>query len=239
MSDRAPAILVVEDDRKTAASLRLYLEHGRFDVTVAHTGRDGLAAARARTFDLVVLDLMLPEIDGLAVCRAIRAESEVPVLMLTARSTEDDTLAGLGAGADDYVTKPFSPRELVARVRAILRRARPGSRLQRVLVTRSLRLDPARHEVLVRGEEVRLTRAEFGLLVTFARFPGRTFTRDELVEQTFGSDFDGLERSIDAHVTRLRRKIEAPGRAPSIIVTVFGIGYKLDDSVDQGAPDPE
>jgi DNA-binding response OmpR family regulator len=222
-------VLVVEDEKKTAASLRLYLEHAGFDVTVAATGSAGLREARGGRHDLVLLDLMLPELDGLAICRALRAESDVPVIVLTARSTEQDTLEGLRLGADDYVTKPFSPREVVARVRAVLRRAVSGRETaRRTIRTRRIRLDLDRHEATVTGRKVVLTHTEFDLLEVFARAPGRAFTRQEILERAFGSEYDGLERTVDAHVMRLRRKIEREG-AP-LIVTVFGVGYKLADA---------
>jgi DNA-binding response OmpR family regulator len=222
-------ILIVEDEAKTAATLRLYLEHGGFQVQVASDGAAGLRAARQAPPDLIVLDLMLPEIDGLAVCRALRSESDVPILLLTARTTEQDKLTGLVLGADDYVTKPFSPREVVARIRAVLRRARPAEQERRgVLRTRRILLDLDRHEATVGGREIALPPAEFALLAALVRSPGRAFTREELVLRAFGPEYDGLDRTVDAHVMRLRRKIEEPGTAP-LLVTVFGIGYKLAD----------
>jgi DNA-binding response OmpR family regulator len=223
----------VEDERKTADSLRLYLEHAGFAVTIAATGSAGLREAREGRCDLVLLDLMLPELDGLAICRALRAESDVPVIVLTARSTEEDKLQGLRLGADDYVTKPFSPREVVARVRAVLRRssaerARPPGSLR----TRQVHLDFERREATVAGRKVELTRAEFDLLAVFAASPGRAFSREELLERAFGEDHEALERTVDAHVMRLRRKIEPRGERPALIVTVFGVGYKLADGAE-------
>ena len=227
-SKRRPTrILVVEDDRKTAASLRLYLEHAGFEVATAFTGSEALRQARAILPDLLLLDAMLPEVDGFAVCRALRAERDVPVILVTARSTEEDKLEGLAIGADDYVTKPFSPREVVARVKAVLRRVR----LEEVptkLRTRQIEIDRESHAVSVRGRSVDLTPAEFDLLAALARAPGRVFSRGELLERAFGSDYEGLDRTLDAHVMRLRRKIESPGQPP-LLVTVFGVGYKLDD----------
>ena len=224
-------VLVVEDEKKTAASLQLYLEHAGFDVTVVASGSAGLREARAGRHDLVLLDLMLPELDGLAVCRALRAESDLPVIVLTARSTEQEKLEGLRLGADDYVTKPFSPREVVARVRAVLRRTASGPETARGTIrTRRIRLDLDRHEATVTGRKVVLTRTEFDLLEVFARAPGRAFTRQEILERAFGSEYDGLERTVDAHIMRLRRKIERGG-AP-LIVTVFGVGYKLADTAE-------
>jgi DNA-binding response OmpR family regulator len=228
------SILVVEDDRKTSAAVKLYLENAGFRVAVAFDGRQGLEAARSLRPDLVVLDVMLPLLDGLEVCRALQAQSEVPVILLTARTTEADKLRGLDLGADDYVTKPFSPRELVARVRAVLRRAgsREASRDDEPaeLRFRNLVIDLARREVAVRGQRVDLTRHELQLLAALARSPGRAFSRDELVERAFGWDYEGLERTVDAHIKNLRRKLGSrlPGEEPSPwIETVFGVGYRF------------
>jgi DNA-binding response OmpR family regulator len=222
-------ILIVEDETKTAALLRLYLEHAGFEVRIASTGPEGLRIARESPPDLLVLDLMLPELDGLAVCRALRSESEIPIVLLTARTTEEDKLTGLGLGADDYVTKPFSPREVVARIRAVLRRTRKtGNPARTILRTASLEVDLSSRQARVRGRPVDLPPAEFALLAAMARSPGRVFTREELVERAFGPGYEGLDRTIDAHVMRLRRKIEKTGR-PALLVTVFGVGYKLAD----------
>ena len=223
-------ILIVEDDPKTAATLRLYLEHAGFEVAIAADGAEALKKQRGRPADLVLLDVMLPEVDGLAVCRALRAESDVATILVTARTTEADKLEGLGAGADDYVTKPFSPREVVARVRAVLRRAqpdRPAARRERV-ESRNIRLDLVSREATVRGAPIALTRAEFDLLAAFLRSPGRAFSRQELARRAFGPDYEALDRTVDAHVMRLRRKIESASEPP-LIVTVHGIGYKLAD----------
>ncbi|HEY4642865.1 MAG TPA: response regulator transcription factor [Thermoanaerobaculia bacterium] len=215
---RARRILIVEDDPKTSASIEMYLRHDGYRTDIARTGDEGLARARQQPPDLVILDLMLPGRNGLEVCAALRAESRLPVIMLTARSTEDDKLVGLESGADDYVTKPFSPRELVARVRAVLRRAEPAD--EAPLVAGDVTLDRTAHEVIVRGESVALTAAEFRLLETLMRSPGRVFTRDELVE-------GGLDRTVDVHIKNLRRKIEIDRTNPARIVTVFGVGYKF------------
>ncbi|HEX3474648.1 MAG TPA: response regulator transcription factor [Kofleriaceae bacterium] len=228
----APArrILIVEDDRKTAASIDMYLRHGGFRTDVARTGTEGLDRARDGKPDLVVLDLMLPGIGGLELCRTLRAESAVPIIMLTARSTEDDKLRGLELGADDYVTKPFSPRELVARIKAVLRRIEPaGERL----CAGDLVLDLAACQVTVGGEPVALTAAELRLIEAFMRAPGRVFSRDELMERALGGSSDGADRpdrpdrTIDAHIKNLRKKIEPDRAHPRRIVTVFGLGYKL------------
>lgn len=228
---KTPRILIVEDEPKTAAAVRLYLEHGGFVVMEARDGVEGLRMAREERPDLLVLDGMLPGVDGLALCRAVRAESDVPILFLTARTTEEDKLRGLGLGADDYVTKPFSPRELVARIRAVLRRARPQpdpDEKRGSVATRTVVLDLDRHEATVRGRAVELPPAEFALLAALARSPERAFSRSELVVRAFGDGYDGLDRTIDAHVMRLRRKIEQRGKA-RLLVTVFGVGYKLAD----------
>lgn len=229
----AGRILVVEDETKTAAVLRLYLENAGFEVSLARTGAEALKEARRCHFDLVLLDLMLPEVDGRAVCRAIRSESDVPVVIVTARVAEAEKLEGLRIGADDYITKPFSPREVVARVRAVLRRANPvRPRGPSKLGTRNIQLDTETHEARIRGVEVPLTPAEFELLAVFLRAPGRAFTRRELLERAFGPEYEALERTLDAHVMRLRRKIELNTRKPSLILTVFGVGYKLADAAE-------
>ncbi len=222
-----PRILVVDDDPKTLASVRLYLEHGGYRVDVADEGQAALTRARTNPPpDLVVLDRMLPGLDGLAVFRALRAFSSVPVILLTARTTEQDRLEGLDLGADDYVSKPFSPRELVARVRAVLRRTRSGETSSPIELG-DLAIDPARREVTRAGEGLRLTPREFALLVALARTPGRVFTRQELRDRAFGSDSEALDRTVDAHVMNLRRKLEPHPAAPIYLETVFGVGYRL------------
>jgi DNA-binding response OmpR family regulator len=227
---RRRRILIVEDDSKTAATLRLYLEHAGFEVAIAADGAAALKKQRADPADLVLLDVMLPEVDGLAVCRALRAESDVATILVTARTTETDKLEGLGAGADDYVTKPFSPREVVARVRAVLRRTQPNRAAagRERVESRHIRLDLVSREATVRGAPIALTRAEFDLLAAFLRSPGRAFSRQELARRAFGPDYEALDRTVDAHVMRLRRKIESASEPP-LIVTVHGIGYKLVD----------
>jgi DNA-binding response OmpR family regulator len=225
-------VLVVEDDAVVAETLTLYLQRAGFDVVVARDGMSGLRLARERGVALVVLDLMIPAMSGHEVCRRLRAESAVPILMLTARASEDDRVAGLELGADDYVCKPFSPREVVARVQALLRRssAEPSAppaplrvgRLEVDLFARQARLD---------GRPVALTPTEFRLLEALARHPGRAFTRDELVARAFGPDFEGLDRTVDVHITNLRRKIE-PGPEPRYVLTVHGVGYRLASAAD-------
>jgi DNA-binding response OmpR family regulator len=221
-------ILVVDDDAKTVALVRLYLEHAGYDVVTAADGRRALALARAGPPPaLIVLDVMLPHIDGREVCRALRAESDVPIIMLTARTDEEDRLESLDQGADDYVVKPFSPRELTARVRAVLRRSPAGAEGGPPIRMPGLLIDPARHEVRARGRAVELTPRELRLLTALARSPGRAFTREELVARAFGPDFEGLDRTIDAHVMNLRKKIEADPASPEWIQTVFGVGYRF------------
>jgi DNA-binding response OmpR family regulator len=220
-------ILVVDDDRKTVDLLRLYLEKDGYQVLVAHDGRQALDLTRQRRPDLIVLDLMLPTVEGLDVCRILRAESQTPIIMLTARTTEDDKLLGLDLGADDYITKPFSPREVVARVRVVLRRAgeqqERGPQRMRI---RDLVVDFVSHEARIRGEPLRLTPKEFKLLETLVKQPGRAWSRLELLEQVFGFDYEGLERTVDVHIMNLRKKIERDPAQPEYIQTVYGVGYK-------------
>jgi DNA-binding response OmpR family regulator len=229
-----PHILIVEDDKKIAATIKLYLEHAGYETALAYDGRAALELSRAKRFDLIILDLMLPGIDGLELCRTLRLESDVYIIMLTARTTEQDKLRGLDTGADDYVTKPFSPRELVARVRAVLRRRdnRHFERGPAELCFRDLVIDLKRHEVRLQGKTIYLTPKEFKLLETFARSPERAFTREELVERAFGDDYEGLDRTIDAHIMNLRKKIEPDRMQPSFIVTVYGVGYKFSTECD-------
>jgi two-component system response regulator AdeR len=220
-------VLIVEDDGVVAETLTLYLQRAGLSVRTTRDGREGLAIASTGGPRLVILDLMIPGMNGHEVCRRLRGISAIPVLMLTARAVEDDRVRGLELGADDYVVKPFSAREVVARVQAILRRvassadARPApSRVGEI------EIDPWSRQVRRRGQTIALTPTEFRLLEALARQPGRTFTRDELVARAFGPDYDGLDRTIDTHVTNLRRKLEA-GSTPRCIVTVHGIGYRL------------
>ena len=213
-------ILLVEDDPKTREVVELYLRREGHEVVCAADGRAALEAAARCSPHLVILDLMLPHLDGSEVARRLRAQRELAIIMVTARSTEDDKLAGLDLGADDYVTKPFSPRELMARVRAVLRRAPDED----VLTAGPLSLDRLRHRAQAHGREVELTPAEFRLLETLLSTPGRTFTRAELVERALGEDSEAMARTVDVHVMKLRRKL---GEAGSAITTVFGVGYKL------------
>ena len=214
-------VLIVDDDPKVCETLDRYLAHAGYATASALDGVKALELARTFAPDLVVLDLMLPAIDGLAVCRSLRATSSVPIIMLTAKSTERDKLAGLELGADDYLTKPFSPRELVARVEAVLRRAGKHGQTPQI-VAGVLTIDPERCEVKVGEALVTVTATELRLLMTLARNPGRVYRRAELARLALGDDFDGLDRTIDAHIKNLRRKVGAER-----IATVFGIGYKL------------
>ena len=223
-------ILIVDDDRKTAELIRMYLEREGYAALLAHDGRQALELARQRSPDLIVLDLMLPLVEGLDVCRILRAESRVPIIMLTARTTEDDKLLGLDLGADDYVTKPFSPRELVARVRAVLRRGGPAQRGEPAAARcGELVVDFVSRSVRLRGAPVHLTPKEFKLLELLAKHPGRAFSRLELLEQVFGYDYDGLERTVDVHLMNLRKKIERDPAQPTYVLTVYGHGYKFSE----------
>lgn len=213
-------ILLVEDDPKTRTTVALYLEREGYDVATAVDGVEALERAREREPHLVVLDLMLPRLDGLAVCRELRESGNPAIIMVTARSTEEDKLTGLDLGADDYVTKPFSPRELMARVRAVLRRAAEDDVIEAAGIT----LDRTRREVRVGETPVAVTPTEYRLLDALARAAGRTFTRQELVERALGEEYDGLDRTVDVHIMNLRRKLGDAGKA---IVTVFGVGYKF------------
>lgn len=222
------SILIVEDEAKIMRTVRLYLEQAGYVVTWASDGPQGLAAFRHEPPALVVLDLNLPgEMDGLDVCRRLRRDSQVPIIMLTARSEEVDRLIGLELGADDYITKPFSPREVVARVRAVLRRVEQPELPPETVSAGAVHIDLRRRAVSVAGTPLELTPIEFDLLVTFARHPGQVFTRAQLLEATQGAAYEGYERTIDQHVKNLRRKLEPdPGR-PQFILTVFGVGYKF------------
>jgi DNA-binding response OmpR family regulator len=222
-------ILVAEDDLKQAELIRRYLEREGHLTVVVHDGRAAIDEARRRSPDLLVLDVMMPKVDGLDVCRVLRADGEVPIIMLTARSTEDDLLLGLDLGADDYLTKPYNPRELVARVRTVLRRTRVRAEGE-VYCVGELEIDPGRHEVRLAGKLIELTPAEFKILVCLAASPGRAFSRQQLLEHAFGFDHYVFDRTVDVHVMNLRKKIE-PSTAPTYLKTVYGVGYKLADKV--------
>jgi len=221
-------ILVVDDEPKIVQLVRDYLERAGFAVSTARDGKEALMRAHSERPDLVVLDLGLPGLDGLEVTRRLRRDSGVPIIMLTARHEETDKVVGLELGADDYVTKPFSPRELAARVRAVLRRH--DSPADDVLRTGDLTLDLARLRTEVAGRPASLTATEFQLLTALARQPGRVFTRSQLLDAVHGVAFDSYERAIDAHVKNIRRKIEPDPRAPRYLLTVYGVGYRLTDA---------
>ncbi|MBU0703435.1 MAG: response regulator transcription factor [Chloroflexi bacterium] len=221
-------ILVVDDDPSIVELVKLYLEREGYRVLVAYDGLEALRLARQQQPDLIVLDLLLPEVDGLDVCRILQIESDVPIIMLTAKTTEEDRVVGLRLGAHDYVTKPFSPRELVARVEAVLRRVGKESPNGPAEVRfADLVVDRRCHEVRMRDEVVDLTPTEFRLLEVLVREPGRAFTRPELLDRVFGYDFEGFERTVDVHVKNLRKKIEPDPRQPVYLKTVYGVGYKL------------
>ncbi len=222
-------ILLVDDEPKIAQLARDYLESAGFSVLTAGDGKAALEAARSANPDLIVLDLGLPEMDGLDVTRAVRKESDVPIIMLTARGEESDRLVGLELGADDYIVKPFSPKELVARVRAVLRRAENSNTQADLIRAADLSLDVPRMKVTVKDRAVEMTATEFQLLATLARRPGRIFTRAQLLDAVRGVAFESYERAIDSHIKNIRRKIEPDPREPRYVLTVYGVGYKFND----------
>ena len=232
-------ILVADDDPKQAALVRLYLERDGFDVTVVGNGREALQAARRRRPALIVLDVMMPEVDGLEVCRQLGGDDGIPIVLLTARSTENDVLLGLYLGADDYVTKPYSPRELVARIRTVLRRTRAGRVADdtRVIEIGALHIDPERHEIRLRDVLIDLTPVEFDLLTALAERTGRVLSRGQLLEHIHGGTGFLTERTVDSHIMNLRRKIELDPRRPSLLLTVYGVGYKLAEPAPLPADD--
>ncbi len=227
-------VLVVDDEKKVVDLVTMYLKRDGYRVLAAYDGVQALELARQKQPDLIVLDLMLPGKDGLTVCRTLRDEgSKVPIIMLTARTLEEDKLAGLDLGADDYVTKPFSPRELVARVRAVLRRVSEGEKAgPPELRSGDLVLDFVRHEVRIRAEPVYVTSREFKLLAALMKEPGKAFTRQELLDAAFGFDYEGLERTVDVHIMNLRRKIEPDPTRPTYIHTIQGVGYRFAGHAD-------
>jgi DNA-binding response OmpR family regulator len=223
-------VLVADDDPRQAEVVRRYLAAEDFEVVVVHDGREALAQARKLRPDLLVLDVMMPGLDGLQVCRTLRQESDILVLMLTARATEDDLLRGLELGADDYLTKPFSPRELMARVHTLLRRAgrgAPGRSSAGIRQIGRIGVDPQAYQVTVDGARIECTRGEFAILAALADRPDRVLTRAQLLHHTRGIDRSSTERTIDVHVMNLRRKIELDPQRPTQLVTVYGVGYKL------------
>jgi two-component system, OmpR family, alkaline phosphatase synthesis response regulator PhoP len=227
-------VLVVDDDVKIVALVKLYLNRDGYIVLTAYDGKEALRLARESHPDLIVLDIMLPGMDGLEVCRALRAESAIPIILLTAKTTEQDRVVGLDLGADDYVTKPFSPKELAARVRAVLRRT-PDETLQlgpEELHFGNLTVNFPKHEAYLTGKALNLTPVEFKLLGVLIREPNRVFSRAQLIEKVLGYDFDGFDRTIDVHILNLRRKLEPDATHPKFIKTVYGSGYKFTGGVD-------
>jgi DNA-binding response OmpR family regulator len=222
----AKKVLVVDDEPKIVRLVQAYLERAGFQVIPAYYGREALDLFRREEPALIVLDLMLPDIDGMDVARKIRKESDVPIIMLTARTEEADRVAGLELGADDYVVKPFNPRELVARVRAVLRRSE-GLMKPRVIEAGDLVIDLDSHEVRVQGKRISLTPTEFQLLVTMAEQPGRVFTRLQLIDTLYGTTYATSDRTVDTHIKNLRRKIEPDPKRPQYVLTVHGVGYKF------------
>ena len=223
-------VLVVEDELKIARLVRDYLHQAGFAVVEAADGRSALAMARAEKPDMIVLDLGLPEMDGLDVTRRLRETSAVPIIMLTARSEESDRIVGLELGADDYIIKPFSPGELVARIRAVLRRADATLGGGEVIKAGPVTIDLPKMRVTVGDRDAELTATEFELLVTLARHPGRIYSRSQLLDALHGVSFESYERSVDAHIKNIRRKIETDPRRPELVLTVYGVGYKVADA---------
>ena len=224
-------VLVVDDDAKTVELVKLYLNRDGYKVLTAYNGVEALRLARESHPDLIVLDLMLPGIDGFEVCRTLRDESDVPIIMLTARTTDQDKLTGLGLGADDYVTKPFSPKELAARIRAVLRRL-PGERGPAEIKRGEITVNFFKHEASLAGRALNLTTVEFKLLGVLVKEPGRVFSREQLIEKALGYDFEGFDRTIDVHILNLRRKLEPDPSHPRYIKTVYGAGYKFVGSAE-------
>ncbi|WHY76760.1 response regulator transcription factor [Neobacillus sp. WH10] len=228
-------ILLVDDERRIIEVLEAYLEREGYEIHSADNGIDALKKAKTIDPDLIILDLMLPDISGEEVCRLVRKESDVPILMLTAKSAEDDRINGIVMGADDYLTKPFSPREVVVRVQAILRRVKKTEKVERLEFNgKKLAIDLIKKEVTVNGEDVTLTPIEYKLLTNMAVNPGRVYSRMDLLEkiQDEGIYYEGYERSVDTHIKNLRKKIEADSRQPDFILTVFGMGYKFGGVLD-------
>ncbi len=227
-----PDILIVEDESKIAGILRDYLEKAGFTTTTEERGNRVISQFKNRPPDLILLDIMLPGMDGIEICRQIRKFSNVPIIIITARVEEIDRLIGLELGADDYICKPFSPREVVARVKAVLRRANPVEE-EKVLVLGDIVLNDIKHSVTIRGQKLKLTPIEFGLLRIMMAHPDRIFTRNELARSVSGYEFEGYERTVDSHIKNLRKKISDYLPDQQIIVTAYGLGYKLDVPSEQ------
>jgi two-component system alkaline phosphatase synthesis response regulator PhoP len=225
-------ILVVDDEKQIVELISAYLEREGYNVVPAYDGRSAIDLAFQKNPDLILLDFMLPEINGFEVCRSIRKKAAIPIIMLTARDEEMDKILCLEVGADDYITKPFSPREVLARVRAVLRRSTSETIVSERIKVGELEIDFAKHEVKKAGLIVSLTPTEFKLLEAMTKSPGRVFTRLQLIDYAQGYSFEGYERTIDAHIKNLRHKIEDNPKNPSYIVTVFGVGYRMEDKSD-------
>ncbi len=225
-------ILVVDDEKRIVDIVKAYLERDGYRVIGACDGKSGLELARREHPDLIILDLMLPEISGWDVCRTLRKESDVPIIMLTARDETSDKIVGLELGADDYVTKPFDPKELVVRVKAVIRRYRTGTEPQNLLRVGILSMDVQRRAVRIGDEDTDLTATEFELLRALMESPGRVFSRMQLLDRVQGEAYEGYERTIDSHVKNLRKKIEPDPEHPSYVITVYGVGYKLGEGKD-------
>lgn len=223
-------ILVVDDEKKIVDIVKAYLERENYQVIVAYDGEEALDMARDQQPDLLVLDLMLPGISGWDVCRILRKESETPIIMLTARDEVTDKIVGLELGADDYVTKPFDPKELVSRVKSVLRRSQGSATYSAVLKVDELSIDVEKRLARIAGEAVELTSTEFDLLKIMAQHPGRVYSRMKLLDETQGDSYEGYERTIDSHIKNLRKKIEPDPNHPKHIVTVYGVGYKLQEN---------
>jgi DNA-binding response OmpR family regulator len=230
MMNHSKKILIVDDEPKIVEVVRSYLEHSGYEVGCAYNGRQALSMFREFEPDLVILDLMLPDLSGEEICRRIRNKSNVPIIMLTAKVEEENILAGLDMGADDYVTKPFSVKQLVARVGAVLRRASDRSKpVSDILAfnANDLVIDDLKHEVRKQGRSINLTPNEYRILLTMARYPQKTFTREELINLSLGDDFNGFDRTVDTHIKNLRQKIETDPKSPQYLLTVHGIGYRF------------
>jgi DNA-binding response OmpR family regulator len=223
-------VLLIDDDVRLCDLLKTYLAGHGYDLSVAHTVKDGMRLLRNQDYDLLLLDIMLPDGDGLDVCKKIRQESSIPIVMLTARGADEDKIIGLELGADDYLAKPFNPRELVARMKAVLRRKGAGADWSgdlKAIEYENFSLNPQNQKVMIEGKLIDLTAAEFRLIKLLASNPGKVFTRERLMDLVSGRDFDGVDRSIDVHISRLRNKIEPDPRNPRWIKTVWGSGYRF------------
>ncbi|MDR1357874.1 MAG: response regulator transcription factor [Coriobacteriales bacterium] len=235
MTEEGKNILLVEDEKSIRDAVQAYLEHEKYSVTPAEDGVIALERFGREEFDLIVLDLMLPRLSGEEVCNKIRETSTVPIIVLTAKGTVEDKVVGLELGADDYLVKPFSPRELVARVRALLRRAGSSEESQSIDLG-DIVIDVSGHKVFEKGSQIDMTASEYKLLVTLAKQPGRVFTRSELVRKVLGYDFEGYERSIDSHIKNLRAKLGEDPKNPKWLFTVHGIGYRFELGASDDSP---